>query len=169
MPQVNAFLFVFVIALVLYFRSSSGLSAAYGIAVTGEMLITSILLFVVMKHIWRWTTLTTTAIIVPLFLIDAGFFVATSPNFRKAVGSGLGCMHDGPHHADMDGRPSATGVSNACGRGTAKGIIQRPPTTAGTAVFLTSDVEGAPTAPLHSLKHYKVLHEHNVILSVVTG
>jgi KUP system potassium uptake protein len=46
---------------------------------------------------------------------------------------------------------------------------KKPPTVPGTAIFLTSDVEGAPTALLHSLKHYKVLHEQNVILSVVTA
>ncbi len=175
MPQVNAFLFVFVVALVLYFRSSSGLSAAYGIAVTGEMLITSVLLFVVMKHIWKWTTATTAAVIVPLFLIDAGFFVANIAKFPEGgwVPVTVACTMGLIMQTWMAGRRLLAARTRA-DEVPLEGIIHRlakrpPPTVHGTAVFLTSDVEGAPTALLHSLKHYKVLHEHNVILSVVTA
>lgn len=175
MPQVNTLLFVFVAVLVLYFRSSSGLSAAYGIAVTGEMVITSVLLYVVMRHIWNWRPANAAAVVVPLFLIDAGFFVANVAKFADggwvpvAVACTMGLIMQtwmaGRHllaaRTKMDEIPLAAIINRLAQK--------KPPTVPGTAVFLTSDVEGAPTALLHSLKHYKVLHEHNVILSVVTA
>ncbi len=175
MPQVNAFLFIFVVALVLYFRNSSGLSAAYGIAVTGEMLITSVLLFVVMRHIWRWTTLSTAAVIAPLFLIDAGFFMANIAKFPEGgwVPVAVACTMGLIMQTWMAGRrllAARTRADEVPLEGIIKRLTTKPPTTVpGTAIFLTSDVEGAPTALLHSLKHYKVLHEHNVILSVITA
>jgi KUP system potassium uptake protein len=81
MPQVNSLLFVFVTELVLFFRNSSGLSAAYGIAVTGEMLITSVLLFIVMRRMWSWKLATAVAVILPMSLIDAGFLAANVAKF----------------------------------------------------------------------------------------
>jgi len=175
MPQVNAFLFVFVVALVLYFRSSSGLSAAYGIAVTGEMLITSVLLYVVMLRIWRWTPVRAAAVTVPLFLIDAGFFASNVAKFADGgwVPVTVACTMGLVMQTWMSGRRLLTARTKADEIPLAS-IIDRlarkkPPTVPGTAIFLTSDVEGAPTALLHSLKHYKVLHEQNVILSVVTA
>lgn len=175
MPQVNSLLFVFVAALVLFFQNSSGLSAAYGIAVTGEMLITSILLFVVMRHIWDWKRASAAAVVVPLFLIDAGFFAANVAKFADggwvpvAVASTMALIM----RTWMAGRRLLAARTKADEIPLAaiidKLAKKKPPTVPGTAVFLTSDIEGAPTALLHSLKHYKVLHEHNVILSVVTA
>lgn len=175
MPQVNFLLFIFVVALVLYFRNSSGLSAAYGIAVTGEMLITSVLLYVVMLRIWNWTAAAAAAAVVPLFLIDAGFLAANVAKFADggwvpvAVACAMGLVMQTwmsgrrllAARTKMDEIPLAAIID--------KLAQKKPPTVPGTAVFLTSDVEGAPTALLHSLKHYKVLHEQNVILSVVTA
>ncbi|WP_409934768.1 potassium transporter Kup [Rhizobium leguminosarum] len=175
MPRVNTLLFVFVAALVLFFRSSSGLSAAYGIAVTGEMLITSVLLFVVMRRIWSWKLATTLAVIIPISLIDAGFLAANIAKFADggwvpvAVAATMALIMQTwtagrrllISRTKADEIPLATIIDNL-GR-------KKPPTVPGTAIFLTSDVEGAPTALLHSLKHYKVLHERNVILSVVTA
>ncbi len=83
MPQINALLFVAVIALVITFRNSSGLSAAYGIAVTGEMLITAILLFVVARRVWRWRRTLALIVIAPLILIDTSFFVANVAKFGE--------------------------------------------------------------------------------------
>jgi KUP system potassium uptake protein len=175
MPRVNTLLFIFVAALVLFFRSSSGLSAAYGIAVTGEMLITSVLLFVVMRRIWSWKLATTLAVIIPISLIDAGFLAANIAKFADggwvpvAVAATMALIMQTwtagrrllISRTKADEIPLATIIDNL-GR-------KKPPTVPGTAIFLTSDVEGAPTALLHSLKHYKVLHERNVILSVVTA
>ncbi|MBY5904254.1 potassium transporter Kup [Rhizobium leguminosarum] len=175
MPRVNTLLFVFVAALVLFFRSSSGLSAAYGIAVTGEMLITSVLLLVVMRRIWSWKLVTTLAVIIPISLIDAGFLAANIAKFADggwvpvAVAATMALIMQTwtagrrllISRTKADEIPLATIIDNLARK--------KPPTVPGTAIFLTSDVEGAPTALLHSLKHYKVLHERNVILSVVTA
>ncbi|MEF0943935.1 potassium transporter Kup [Rhizobium sp. BR 362] len=175
MPKVNGFLFVFVVALVLFFQNSSGLSAAYGIAVTGEMLITSVLLYVVMRHVWNWDQASAAAVIVPLFLIDAGFFVANVTKFANGgwvpvvVALTMGLIMQTwmagrrllAARTKTDEIPLAAVIDNLARK--------KPPTVPGTAIFLTSEVEGAPTALLHSLKHYKVLHEQNVILSVVTA
>ena len=175
MPQVNSLLFFFVAALVLFFKNSSGLSAAYGIAVTGEMLITSVLLFIVMNRVWGWSFAATVTVILPLSLIDAGFLGANLAKFADggwvpvAVASAMAIIMQTwtAGRRLLASRTKADEISLAA-------IIEnldrkRPPTVPGTAVFLTSDIEGAPTALLHSLKHYKVLHEQNVMLSVVTA
>jgi len=175
MPQVNSFLFIFVVALVLYFRNSSGLSAAYGIAVTGEMLITSILLFVVMRHIWGWKRNSALAVVAPLLLIDLGFFAANVAKFADGgwVPVAVACTMGLIMQTWMSGRRLLSARTKAdeipLDAIIKKLAHKKPPTVPGTAIFLTSDVEGAPTALLHSLKHYKVLHEQNVILSVVTA
>lgn len=175
MPQVNSFLFIFVVALVLHFRNSSGLSAAYGIAVTGEMLITSVLLYVVMLRIWNWRTAAAAAVVVPLFLIDAGFLAANVAKFADGgwVPVAVACTMGLIMHTWMSGRRLLTARTKT-EEVPLSSIIdklakKKPLTVPGTAIFLASDVEGAPTALLHSLKHYKVLHEQNVILSVVTA
>jgi KUP system potassium uptake protein len=175
MPQVNGFLLVAVVLLVLGFKSSSALSAAYGIAVTGEMLVTVILLFIVMWRVWNWNLGVSIAVIVPLLVIDLAFFIANVAKFPQGgwvpavvafVLAGLMTIWivGRKRLADKTRRdevPLEFLVENLAKK--------RPTTVPGTAVFLTSDIEGAPTALLHSLKHYKVLHEHNVILTVRTS
>ncbi len=175
MPQVNGLLLVAVVLLVLGFKSSSALSAAYGIAVTGEMLVTVILLFIVMWRIWNWNVGVSIAVIAPLLVIDMAFFVANVAKFPQGgwvpavvafVLAGLMTIWivGRKRLADKTRRdevPLEFLVENLAKK--------RPTTVPGTAVFLTSDIEGAPTALLHSLKHYKVLHEHNVILTVRTS
>lgn len=175
MPQVNTMLFLAVIALVLGFRSSSALSAAYGIAVTGEMLVTAILLFIVMRRIWRWTLPAALAVIVPLGLIDLGFFAANLTKFLQGgwvpavvavvlvtiMATWLTGRRRLADKTRRDEVPLEFLVENLAKK--------KPTLVPGTAVFLTSDIEGAPTALLHSLKHYKVLHEQNVILTVRTS
>jgi len=175
MPQVNSLLFVFVAALVVFFKSSSGLSAAYGIAVTGEMLITSVLLFVVMRRAWKWALPSTLAVIIPLAVIDSGFLAANVAKFADggwvpvAVAVTMGLLMQ----TWMAGRRLLASRTRADEVPLASIIDslnrRKPPTVPGTAIFLTSDIEGAPTALLHSLKHYKVIHEQNVILSVLTA
>ncbi|MBD8064224.1 potassium transporter Kup [Devosia sp. PTR5] len=175
MPQVNTLLFFAVILLVIGFRSSSGLSAAYGIAVTGEMLVTAILLFIVMRRIWRWTAAAALAVVIPLGLIDLGFFIANLAKFVQGgwvptvvasmliliMTSWLAGRARLAEKTRRDEVPLEFLVENLSRK--------KPTVVPGTAIFLTSDVEGAPTALLHSLKHYKVLHEQNVILTVRTS
>jgi KUP system potassium uptake protein len=175
MPQVNFLLLIAVLLLVIGFRSSSALSAAYGIAVTGEMLVTAILLFIVMSRLWRWRVAAAIAVILPLLIIDLGFFFANVAKFPQGgwvpalvatlVASTMTIWIVGRRRlaekTRRDEVPLEFLVDNLAKK--------KPTIVPGTAVFLTSDIEGAPTALLHSLKHYKVLHEHNVILTVVTS
>lgn len=175
MPQVNLLLFIAVVILVVNFRSSSNLSAAYGIAVTGEMLITAVLLFVVMRNIWHWSLLPTIAVTIPLLAIDTSFFIANAAKFAQGgwVPVVVACTVALLMQTWLSGRKllaERTRADEVPLEGILGSLAQRQvPTVPGTAVFLTSDIEGAPTALLHSLKHYKVLHEQNVILGVVTS
>jgi len=175
MPQVNGLLLVAVLLLVIGFRSSTALSAAYGIAVTGEMLVTAILLFIVMWRLWKWQIYLAMAVIVPLLVIDVGFFIANAAKFPQGgwvpavvatvIASTMAIWIAGRRRlaekTRRDEVPLEFLVENLSKK--------KPMIVPGTAVFLTSDIEGAPTALLHSLKHYKVLHEHNVILTVLTS
>jgi KUP system potassium uptake protein len=175
MPQINALLLVAVLVLVLGFQSSSALSAAYGIAVTGEMLVTALLLFIVMWRIWKRRLALAVAVIVPILIIDLGFFIANATKFAQGgwvpavvatvlvivITTWIIGRQRLSEKTKRDEVPLDFLVDNL--------NEKRPTIVPGTAIFLTSDVEGAPTALLHSLKHYKVLHEQNVILSVVTS
>jgi KUP system potassium uptake protein len=175
MPRVNTLLLIGVLLLVALFRSSSALASAYGIAVTGTMVVTAMMAFVVVWRDWHWPMLGAAALIVPFLFIDLTFL---SANLLKIVEGGW--------------VPLALGgvimtVMYTWRRGTRllfektrrlemplKSLVANlekkpPPVVPGTAVFLTSDPEFAPTALLHSLKHYKVLHEKDVILTVVTA
>ena len=175
LPQVNTLLLVSVIILVVGFQSSAALSAAYGIAVTGEMLVTAILLYIVMRRIWHWRLGVALAVIVPLATIDAGFFIANVAKFTQGgwvpavVAASIALLMQ----TWMQGRKllaAKTRRDEVPLQFLIESLTRKSPKTVpGTAVFLTSDIEGAPVALLHSLKHYKVLHEHNVILTVVTS
>lgn len=175
MPQVNFILLIAVLLLVIGFRSSTALSAAYGIAVTGEMLVTSLLLFIVMWRMWKWSLAISMIVIVPLLTIDLGFFLANLAKFEQggwvpATAAGVVALMMTTwilgrkrlsDKTKRDEVPLEFLVENLAKK--------KPMIVPGTAVFLTSDITGAPTALLHSLKHYKVLHEHNVILTIVTA
>jgi KUP system potassium uptake protein len=174
MPRVNGLLLIGVLLLVAMFRSSSALASAYGIAVTGTMVVTCMMAFIVIWRMWRWSALAAAALIVPFLLIDLTFL---SANMLKVVQGGwvplaLGGLvmlvmytwRRGTRILFAKTRRLETPLDDLV-RILEKKPPQRVP---GTAVFLTSDPKSAPTALLHSLKHYKVLHEKNVILSVET-
>ena len=175
MPLVNGLLMVAVVLLVVGFRDSSHLGAAYGIAVTGEMIVTLALLAVVMYRIWRWQPWLIALICVPLGIIEAIFFASNAAKFLQGgwVPVLVALMIAGTIVIWIWGRsilsektrrdevPLQFLVENLAKK--------KPMIVPGTAIFLTSDIEGAPTALLHSLKHYKVLHEQNVILTVLTS
>ena len=172
MPRVNSLLLVGVLLLVALFRSSSALASAYGIAVTGTMVVTCLMAFIVIWRMWRWSPLAAAALMLPFLLIDMTFL---SANMLKVIEGGwvplaLGGMvmlvmytwRRGTRLLFAKTRRLETPLDDLV-RILEKKPPQRVP---GTAVFLTSDPKSAPTALLHSLKHYKVLHEKNVILSV---
>ena len=174
MPRVNSLLLVGVLLLVALFRSSSALASAYGIAVTGTMVVTCMMAFIVIWRMWRWSPLAAAALIVPFLLIDLTFL---SANMLKVIEGGwvplaLGGLvmlvmytwRRGTRILFAKTRRLETPLDDLV-RMLEKKPPQRVP---GTAVFLTSDPKSAPTALMHSLKHYKVLHEKNVILSVET-
>ncbi len=173
-PRVNMLLLVGVVLLVLLFRSSSALAAAYGIAVTGTMVVTAMMAFVVIWKVWRWPVLLAAVVMAPLLLIDLTFLGA---NMLKVVEGGwvplgLGAIimvvmytwRRGSRILFDKTRRQETPLDALVAT-----LERKPPLRVpGTAVFLTSDPSSAPTALMHSLKHYKVLHEKNVILTVET-
>jgi K+ transporter len=175
MPQINTMLMVMVLVLVVSFGSSAELSHAYGIAVSGIMLVTLALLLVVMRRNWKWSRWAVAAFGAVYLVIDGGFFAVNS---AKIVQGGwvpvaiafvvsllmVSWMTGRARLADKTRRdevPLEFLVNNLAKK--------KPTIVPGTAIFLTSDIEGAPTALLHSIKHYKVLHEQNVILTVRTS
>ncbi|MDR3471535.1 MAG: potassium transporter Kup [Devosia sp.] len=175
MPQINSMLLVAVLLLVLGFKSSASLSSAYGIAVSGVMLVTSIFLTIVMWQNWKWPVAVIVVVMVPFIAIDLAFYLANLGKFLDGgwVPASVAVVLALVMFVWMAGRkrliektrrdevPLEFLVQNL--------TKKRPTIVPGTAVFLTSDASGAPTALLHSLKHYKVLHEKNVILTVQTS
>jgi KUP system potassium uptake protein len=175
MPQINSILFVLVILLVVSFGSSSALSAAYGISVSGVMLVTATLIAIVMWRVWKWAFIAAALVIAPFLIIDATFFVSNA--FKIAQGAWVPVVVPtyvaGLMTVWIQGRTRLTEKTRRDEvplEFLVENLAKKKPTIVpGTAVFLTSDITGAPTALLHSLKHYKVLHEHNVILTIVTA
>lgn len=175
MPQINSMLLIGVLVLVVSFGSSSALSSAYGIAVSGVMIVTLALLVVVMWRNWKWHPLVVLAFGIVFAVIDGGFFAANAAKLFQggwvpavvALGvatimwSWMAGRRRLAEKTRRDEVPLQFLVDNLSKK--------KPTLVPGTAIFLTSDVEGAPTALLHSLKHYKVLHEQNVILTVRTS
>lgn len=171
-PAINWLLLVSVVALVIGFGSSSNLAAAYGIAVTGTMLITNLLAFIVARHEWRWKLWQVIFCVAPFVIIDLAFFSANSTKivdggwFPLAFGlmiftalstwkRGRRILHE---KLDQDSIQLAPFITSLALGGTTR--------VPGTAVFLTGRPESVPHALLHSLKHYKVLHERMVIVTV---
>ena len=173
--RINWMMLVMVLLIVAMFRTSSALAAAYGIAVTGTMVITSMMAFVVVWRCWNWSPWAAAALISPILLIDTTFLVA---NLAKVVDGGwLPLVVAAFLVMVMLAWREGTSVLAAKTRRTEvpladllKGLERRPrdQRVPGTAVFLTAHPQTAPTALLHNLKHNKVLHEKNVILSVLT-
>src|SRR5471032_651255 len=175
MPRVNSLLLIAVMLLVLMFRSSSALASAYGISVTGTMVVTAMMGFVVIWKVWKWSAIAAAALIAPFLFLDLTFLAA---NLLKVLEGGwvplaLGgwvmllmyTWRRGSRLLFDKSRKLEFPLADLVAM-----LEKRPPQrVAGTAVFLTSDPISAPTALMHSLKHYKVLHEKNVILTIETA
>ena len=172
-PRVNLLLLIGVLLLILGFRSSGALASAYGIAVSGTMVVTASMALVVIWKYWKWPFSLAAALIVPFLLIDATFL---SANLLKVFQGGwvplliaalvMSIMFTWRKGAAILAKKTRRLESPL------NDLVQLlekrpPPKVPGTAVFLTATPESCPTALLHSLKHYKVLHEKNVILSIV--
>ncbi len=175
LPRVNTLLLIGVMFLVLMFRTSSNLASAYGIAVSTTMVADGIMGFVVIWKLWNWRAATAAAVIIPLVTVDLTFFAA---NLLKLLEGAWVPLLFGVAMAVIiwTWRRGSTILSDKTRRtevpldALIKSLEKRPPhVVKGTAVFLTSDPEFAPTALLHNLKHNKVLHEHNVVLTIETA
>ena len=174
-PAVNTALMIGVLILLVAFQSSSKLASAYGIAVTGSMFVDTLLAFVVLRRMWKWSLPRTLLLVVPLALVDMTFI---SSNLLKI-----------PEGAWM---PLAFGLvlvatmwtwtrgAQILGDKTRRDSVplvelieilhaRAPHRVPGAAIFLTSEPDVAPVALMHNLKHNKVLHEKNVILTVSTS
>jgi len=174
MPRVNGLLLTGVLLLVALFRSSDALASAYGIAVTGTMVVTCMMAFIVIWRLWHWSLLAAAALMLPFLFIDLTFL---SANMLKVVEGGwvplaiggvvmlvMYTWRRGSRLLYEKTRRLETPLEDLV-----RMLERKPPQRVpGTAVFLTSDPKSAPTALMHSLKHYKVLHEKNVIISVET-
>ncbi len=172
MPRVNWGLMVAVMALVIGFGSSGDLAAAYGIAVTGDMVITTLLASVVFTEIWRWSKLKTGLLVALFLVIDLAFFGANVLKIPDGgwvplvIGvvifvlmltwkNGRALVYNRLKSESMAIEPFIEAIG-----------AHPPPRVPGMAVFMTPNPEGVPHAMLHNLKHNKVLHEKVMILTV---
>ncbi|TIN32135.1 MAG: potassium transporter Kup, partial [Mesorhizobium sp.] len=175
MPRVNMLLALVVMLLVVGFGESSKLASAYGISVTGNMLVTTVLLYVIMSRIWKWQLWLAISLTVVFAFIDVGFFASNIVKVFEGGWASLAVAFTivlamwtwirGSRYLFEKTRRNEIPLDFLA----ANLLKKKPHLVSGTAVFLTSDPLSAPTALMHSLKHYKVLHEQNVILSVVTA
>ncbi|WP_152045969.1 potassium transporter Kup [Aureimonas psammosilenae] len=173
MPKVNLLLFIGVMVLVLVFQTSGKLASAYGIAVTGNMIGTSLLAFLLFWKYWKWSPILSALVVIPFITVESIF-----------LGSNLLKVLDGGY-APLGMALVLTVIMWTWMRGTrivyAKArresialndlthMLERsqPMRARGTAVFLTSDTQMAPSALMHNLKHNGVLHERNIILTII--
>ncbi len=173
-PQVNGFLLVGVVILVAVFGSSSALAVAYGIALSGAMVVTGLLLFFVVWKVWKRPLWMAVAVMVPFLFIEVSFFASNLVKVKdggwvtiaiaSAVFLVMWTWRRGTRFLFEKTRKTEVPLTVLTGSLAKKDMHL----VDGTAVFLTGDPESAPTALLHSLKHYKVLHRSNIILSLVT-
>jgi KUP system potassium uptake protein len=172
-PLVNWALLVMVVLLVLGFRSSSNLAAAYGIAVTGTMVITTCMMAVLTFFVWRWNRILAGAVTGMFLVIDGAYFLSNAtkipdggwfPLFVAAVvfltlttwSTGRRIMN----HYLLEGAMEVGLFIQSVAKS-----LKRVP---GTAIFLNSRTEGVPPALLHNVKHNKILHERVIILTIRT-
>jgi KUP system potassium uptake protein len=174
-PQINWFLLIGVVVLVLSFGSSSALATAYGIALSGAMVVTGALLFFVIWKVWKRSLWVALLVMVPFAIVELTFLGA---NMVKVADGGwvtiliastvlivMLTWRRGSNLLFEKTRRSEVPLTLLT-----ENLSNKPPTLVdGTAIFLTGDRDSAPTALLHSLKHYHVLHKQNIILTVVTA
>jgi KUP system potassium uptake protein len=172
MPLVNWTLLVLVIAVVLAFKQSANLAAAYGIAVTTTMIVTTFLAAIVMRVVWRWNTLLVTLVISAFLIVDLAFLAA---NLLKIMEGGwfpllLGAACFLLLMTWYQGRKQLRQRALEAGielKGFIDVLMKSPPhRVEGTAIFLTAHVDYLPVSFLHNLKHNHVLHERVFFLKV---
>jgi KUP system potassium uptake protein len=174
MPRVTMVLLAGVLILVALFQSSTALASAYGLAVAAAMLMDGLLAWIVIRYLWNWGLWSTAAVLVPFILIDTTFLSATLMNFHNGawvpvfIGAVIALLiatwRRGTWLLSRKIRRSEVPLHSMLAK-----LDQKPPhVVTGTAVYLTSQPQFVPTALLHNLKHNKMLHESNLIVTVVT-
>jgi KUP system potassium uptake protein len=174
MPRVNWLLFLAVLIVIFAFRTSSNLASAYGISVTAAMVIDTMMAFFVIWKCWKWPLWRVVLIVLPILLIEQSFFAANILKvleggwvplviagmlaiimFTWVKGTRLLAKLTKRNEADLDWL--------------VRKLEAKPPQrVSGTAVFLTGDPYAAPTSMMHNLKHNRVMHERNILLSIRT-
>ena len=173
-PAVNSLLMIGVLVLLFVFQSSHNLTAAYGVAVTGVMLINTLMAWFVITKKWNWPIWAVLGCLIPFGFIDSVFL--TSNLLKIPQGAWMPLVLGAALVLLMWTWVRGTQILSAKTRKDSLPLLDliemlraRPPHRApGTAIFLTSDPDIAPVALMHNLKHNKVLHEKNVILTVRT-
>ncbi|TXC72563.1 potassium transporter Kup [Sphingomonas ginsenosidivorax] len=175
LPAINWLLLLGVLVLVIQFKTSSAMAAAYGIAVTGTMVVTTLLAYIVVRHRWNWSRPLALAAILPFLTLDLIFFGANILRVIEGgwvplvVAAAIGLIiwtwvRGKKIVRAFEQRQSIPLLDLAAA------LEKRPPErVAGTAVFLTANPKATPGALLHNLKHNKVLHARNLIVSVRTA
>ena len=172
LPRVNWMLFGGVMIVVMLFQTSSRLAAAYGVSVTAAMVIDSLMAFFVIWKFWKWPLWKAAICIVPLALIEQIFLAA---NLLKVLDGGwfpilIACSLGLTMLTWIKGAKllaKETRKNEADLDWLIRKLEAKPPhRVPGTAVFLTGDPEAAPTSLMHNLKHNRVLHERNIVLSI---
>ena len=175
LPQINTLLAIGVVVLAISFRSSSALASAYGIAVTGTMLLTASMGYVVLWRVWRLPPIAAAAAIMPFIVIE--FLFLLSNLLKVHEGGYVPLILAGGLIVMMWTWVRGVAILTTKTRKTdvplieLVGMLEKSTSyqhVKGTAVFLTSDAEIAPAALLHNMKHNKVVHERNVVLTVET-
>jgi KUP system potassium uptake protein len=173
-PRINWLLFAAVVMLALFFATSSNLAVAYGIAITATMVVDATLGIIVLRNCWHWRLLPTIATLGPFVLIAATFLAANS--LKIANGGWMPILFGGALVTVMlTWRRGAAYLAEKTRRlevsllDLVRRLDARPPhRVPGTAIFLTGNPDGAPTSLLHNLKHNKVIHERNIIMTIRT-
>jgi len=170
-PFTNWVLYLAVVFLVFAFQSSNNLAAAYGIAVTGTMTITTILIAFVIVLRWRWPLIISIPIITVLLITDITYFLANAMKIPHGgwFPLGVAMISFTVLTTWKRGRKLmfAEITRQSVSMQTILGGVDDMPRVSGTAVFLIPEGDGAPSAMLHNLKHNHVLHERNILLTVV--
>ncbi len=174
-PEVNSGLLVACMVLVLSFRSSTALAAAYGIAVTGTMTITSIVYFVVVTRAWGWPLWKAGPLVLLFLVLDLAFFAANAAKFFDggwfpvALGLGLFAVMTTWRRGRQELAASFQAQMLPLDLFLEDVARVQPPRVAGAAVFMAANPKGTPTVLLHHFKHNKVLHRQVILLSVVSA
>ena len=183
MPHVNAFLFAGVLALVLGFHTSSNLAAAYGIAVTGLMVATTVLAYFYLRRVRGWGRAAAGALVAPFLAIDAAFFLATLVKIPEGgwvsllmaalvftvIAVWVSQRGAAQRRAEADALPLADFVARIAEKQKAAPAGNGTRRVPGTAVFLSQRAGVVPHALLHNLKHNHVLHDRVAIVTVETA